>query len=176
MKILFLVIFAMAVLSCRWAFANENNALAGEIEWLKQAAIIDGFVWESAKPFYGTQLNEIRRYRILKSEASKPYTSGLIDASVKSTYHTFHFSGVLVEGFFVPKDGFFVEKIEVTSPTFSFPKGLRIGSNIEEVKAALGNTISLDGTVLEYSGESETVTFHFRRGRVIKVQLRVYTG
>jgi len=155
-------------------FVCVCTSFAAEPEWAKQQVILDNFVWDSTKPFYGKQLTDIRGFGRLERESSKPYTSGLVDSSRGATTHEFIFSGVQVVGFFIPGDRFFLRYVEVTTPTYFLAKGLRVGSPKAEVEKLLGLPSQVLANSFEYNGETESAIFHFKEGKVVRVELHVY--
>lgn len=131
-------------------------------------AVVDEFVWNSVTPFYTGTTDKIRTFSQLEREEKDVHSDGT------ATY-TFHFKGLVVAGLDVPTKGFLLQRLEVSTATYSLASGLKLGSPVAEIRAKLGAPANTTNNTLTFQGETEQVVFSVTDNAISKVVFHVYT-
>lgn len=153
-----------------------SQAEAGNNKLFKQQEFIDKFVYQSVEPFNKQEIKDIRAYSKLIKEEQSPYSDAYNFLEVGAKKHKFHFKGVTVTGFYIPKKRFFLEKVEITTHRFKLSGGIQVGVTNKELIKYFKYSGIVKGNDITYIGESETVAFYFKHGLINKIVFYVYTG
>jgi len=122
-------------------------------------------------------LDRVREFGPVQREDVSPYLDDTHPTGVGATSHLIQFDDVVVRGVDFPGENFFLTQVAVSTPSYPLACGLRIGLSVTTLSKCLPDALAerSDGTVT-YHGESESVTFDVRDGRIDKVELNFYTG
>lgn len=153
-----------------------SQAQADYKKIFKQQAFVDQFVSESVKHFDGKEIKTIKAYSKLIKEELFPYSDAYTLLDVGAKRHKLYFEGVTVTGFNIPNKRFFLEKVEITTPTYKLSNGIKVGSTNKELIKYFKFSGIIKGHDITYTGESETVTFYFKNGVINKIVFYLYTG
>lgn len=140
-----------------------------------QVRATDEFI-DQYLPLFGKSLASIRRMGKVQRETSKVIANRHEDG-VKDEQRTIRFGGLVVHTLVPGRDPKFalIESIEVLSPAWQLPKGLRVGSSVDAVLKVFGEPSSSNWSLLGYEGSNDRVGFHIKDGQVTKVIFDLYT-
>lgn len=151
-----------------------SSAEADSNELYKHQKLIDNFISQGVEPF--KNIKKIRAFSKLLKEEQSPYSDAYNSLEVGAKRHIFHFKGIVVTGFYIPKKRFFLEKVQLTTSNYKLSNGIQVGSTNKDLLNYFKSSGIVKGSDITYIGEAETVVFFFKGGEINKIVFYLYTG
>ena len=144
---------------------------------LDRQQAIGEYIW-SALPFLSDRpLASLRQLGPFREEVltePNPYTP-----NQPYEFRRLHFHGMTVYGRVIDRKAarlLHPVTVEITSPHWILAKGIRVGLHVREVQRTLGMATSIKRDSLLYQGETDSLEFHLKDGRVSVISLLLYDG
>lgn len=136
--------------------------------------LVDQFVWNAFPDLPdGAPLAKARSLGALPVERVR-YLDNEYDPGQQIEERTFVYDGLEITGQVAAGQKFRQWHAKVTKPGWSVRDGLGVGASVKDLARVLGCANSRNGEVLTYSGETESVRFTIRNGRIASVEIFLY--
>ncbi len=139
----------------------------------QENARIDKFVHDAPLFIKGRKLQELKKIGKLKKQTVEksvnPYDPKKIDE-----FWTLQFDGLDIYGYLHKSDELWPIHITITKPRWKLMHNLTIGTDYSRVVRVLGPPTKKNRGTIEYSGEADSVVFHFTGAKVSKIELFYY--
>jgi hypothetical protein len=136
--------------------------------------LVDQFVWNALPDLPdGTSLTKARALGQITAERVRRLDNEY-DPGQQIEERTLVYAGLEVTGQVTPDQTLRLWHAKITKPGWKVRDGLGVGASVEELARVLGCANRRAGDVLTYSGETESVQFTIRDGRIAAVELFHY--
>lgn len=152
------------------ASANSASSLDAQ---MARAHAVDVFVWEALPDLPdGAPLHAARKLGKLVDE-KVTYKDNEYIPGRKIEERTLTHDGLVISGW-VDGGKFRRTHVLVTKPVWRVRDGLGVGAGVQDLARVLGRAQGRSGDVFTYSGETESVRFTIRDGKVAQVEFLIY--
>jgi hypothetical protein len=169
------IVFALLVVAIAGsAVAAYGNGARPRLSADDRLRRIDEFVWEGALFMKGHRtLPQVRRLPTFRDEkiqkAANPHVNGQTDE-----YRTLRYEGLEVYGLVTPSLEFRPIRMSITTSRWKIRDGLVVGTSPARIARVLGPPTVHTGSVVQYQGETERVSFHVENGIITKIEFLHY--
>ena len=179
LEIIWLMVFLLSCCCPFSLYAGETGkeALTRIDQQLGREQAIGEYIWNALPLLKDTSLATLKNLGPYKEEVltePNPYSPSKLDE-----FRRLYFQGLTLYGRVVDwKHARLLQPIfvEITSPRWVLAKGILVGVPAPQVQHSLGVATSIKRDSLLYQGETDSLEFHLKDGRVTSISIFFYDG